>query len=416
MEDRKVTVYPYRWVVLTAFMLLMAVQQLLWITFAPITRDAAAYYKVSDLGIGLLSMVFMIVYIVVSIPASWLIDTVGIRVAVGLGAAFTGIFGLLRGIFSSDYTLVLIFQILIAVGQPLIMNAVSKIASRWFPAGERATASGLSWLAGYVGLIVGLVLTPALVARYNTPGMLLFYGVISVVAVSGFFIFAKEHPPTPQCLPGQEERSLVFDGIRQLVVKKEFILFTSIFFIGLGVFNGLSTWIEDIVRPRGFTSAQAGIIGGLMVASGVIGSGIMPVLSDRLRNRSRFILLAVAGSVPGLIGLAFARSYWEMLISGCIFGFFLLSTAPIGFQYCAEIGFPAPEGTSTGILMMAGQIAGILFIFLMDMFKSPVTGSMTVPMIILIVLMMGTAFLSVRLHEADPIPEKQETGLELQQP
>ena len=400
MEDQKLIVYPYRWVILSMFMLLMAMQQLLWITFAPITKDAAAYYKVSDLGIGLLSMVFMIVYIIVSIPASWLIDTYGIRLAVGLGAALTGIFGLLRGLFSSNYTLVLIFQILIAIGQPLIVNAISKIAARWFPIGQRATATGMSWLAGYLGLIVGLMLTPYLVIEFNITGMLLFYGIISIVAVTGFFCFAREHPPTPQCLPDQEERSLVFDGIKQLIVKKEFILFTAVFFIGLGVFNGLSTWIEDIVRPRGFSSAQAGVIGGLMVASGVVGSGIVPMLSDRFHNRSRFILLAVAGSIPGLIGLTFARSYWAILISGCIFGFFLLSTAPVGFQYCAEIGFPAPEGTSTGILMMAGQISGIIFIFIMDMFKTSKTDSMTASMIILIMLMIFNVFISVRLREA----------------
>lgn len=400
MEDQKLIVYPYRWVILSVFMLLMAMQQLLWITFAPITKDAAAYYKVSDLSIGLLSMAFMIVYIIVSIPASWLIDTYGIRVGVGLGAALTGIFGLLRGLFASDYTLVLIFQILIAIGQPLIVNAISKIAARWFPIGERATATGLSWLAGYLGLIVGLMVTPYLVIEFNITGMLLFYGIISVVAITGFFCFGREHPPTPQCLPGQEERSLVFDGIRQLIVKKEFILFTAVFFIGLGVFNGLSTWIEDILRPRGFSSAQAGIIGGLMVASGVVGSAIVPLLSDRFHNRSRFVLLAVAGSIPGLIGLTFATSYWTVLLSGCIFGFFLLSTAPVGFQYCAEIGFPAPEGTSTGILMMAGQISGIIFIFVMDMFKSPKTGSMTPSMVILIVLMILNAVFSARLREA----------------
>lgn len=406
MEDQKLIVYPYRWVILSMFMLLMAMQQLLWITFAPITKDAASFYKVSDLGIGILSMVFMIVYIIVSIPASWFVDTYGIRPAVGLGAALTGIFGLLRGIFSSNYTLVLIFQILIAVGQPLVVNAISKIAARWFPIGQRATATGLSWLAGYLGLIVGLMLTPFLVVEIKITGMLLLYGIISIVAVTGFLLFTREHPPTPQCLPGQEERSLVFDGIRQLIVKKEFILFTAVFFIGLGVFNGLSTWIEDILRPRGFSSSQAGIIGGLMVASGIMGSAIVPMLSDRFRNRSRFVLLAVAGSIPGLIGITFATSYWIVLISGCIFGFFLLSTAPVGFQYCAEIGYPAPEGTSTGILMMSGQISGIIFIFIMDMFKSSKTGSMTASMVILIVLMILNAIISTKLREASSnLPE-----------
>ena len=49
-------VYGYRWVALALFMLMVAVNQLLWITFAPITVDAASFFKVSDLMIGMLSM------------------------------------------------------------------------------------------------------------------------------------------------------------------------------------------------------------------------------------------------------------------------------------------------------------------------------------------------------------------------
>jgi sugar phosphate permease len=124
-------------------MLMVAVNQLLWITFAPITGDATRYYGVSDLKIGILSMCFMIVYIIVSIPASWAIDRFGIRIGVGIGALFTGVFGLVRGFAGHDYRWLLIAQIGIAVGQPFILNAITKLAARWFPMEERATAAGL---------------------------------------------------------------------------------------------------------------------------------------------------------------------------------------------------------------------------------------------------------------------------------
>ncbi len=99
MEQNGFKVYGYRWVMLVVFMFIAAMNQLLWITFASITGDAARYYRVSDLRIAILSLSFMLVYVVVSIPASWVIDTYGIRVAVGIGAALTGLFGLLRGVW-----------------------------------------------------------------------------------------------------------------------------------------------------------------------------------------------------------------------------------------------------------------------------------------------------------------------------
>jgi MFS family permease len=399
VEETSFRVYGYRWVVLLGFMAIAAINQVLWITFAPITSSATTYYGVSDLSIGLLSMIFMIVYIVVSVPASWAIDTYGIRVAVGIGAALTGIFGLLRGLLAPDYTWVLISQIGIAIGQPFILNAVTKVAARWFPIRERATAAGLGSLALYLGILGGLALTPTLVARFEIAGMLVIYGIASVVAAAVFFGLAREHPPTPPCPPGQEVRSLVFDGLRQIWYQGDFVLLMLIFFVGLGVFNGVTTWIEEIVKPRGF-SGQAGLIGGLMIGGGIVGAVVVPTLSDRFRRRVPFLVLAVAGATLGLAGVTFATSDWLLLTSAFALGFFLLSAGPVGFQYGAEAAYPVPEGTSNGLLVLAGQISGIVFIFGMDSLKAPETGSMTLPLAILIGLMVLSLLLCTRLRES----------------
>lgn len=400
MEPTHFKVYRYRWVVLLAFMFVVATNQLLWITFAPITGSAAVYYGVSDLSIGLLSLSFMLVYIVVSIPASWMIDSYGIRVAVGLGAVLTGGFGLLRGLLAPDYTGVLLTQIGIAIGQPFILNAITTLAARWFPVQERATAAGLGSLAVYLGIVVGLALTPYLTLQAQIHGMLLAYGVIAVVAAIVFFVFVRERPPTPPCLPQETERSLVFDGLKESLRRRDFVLLLAIFFVGLGVFNAVTTWIEDIVRPRGFSSIQAGNTGGLMIVGGILGAVVIPLLSDHYGRRTPYLLLAVAGAILGLVGVTFAAGYWFLLVSAFVFGFFLLSAGPVGFQYGAEITHPAPEGTSNGLLLLMGQISGIIFILAMDSFKSPTTGAMTLPLIGLIGLMVLGLLLSLRLREA----------------
>ncbi|MBN1813445.1 MAG: MFS transporter [Anaerolineae bacterium] len=400
MEQINFKVYGYRWIVLLAFMLVVAVNQLLWITFAPITSSAATYYGVSDLSIGLLSMSFMVVYIVISIPASWVIDTWGIRVAVGIGAALTGVFGLLRGLVAGDYTLVLVSQIGIAIGQPFILNAVTKVAARWFPIQERATASGLGSLAMYLGIVVGMTLTPYLVLQSSIDSMLVAYGIVSALAALVFIGAAKERPPTPPCLPGQEERSLVFDGLKQTLRKKDFVLLMIVFFGGLGTFNGVTTWIEDIVGPKGFSSTQAGITGGLMIVGGIVGAVVMPMLSDRYRKRTPFLVLAIGGATLGLVGVTVATSYWLLLVSALALGFFLLGAGPIGFQYGVEVAYPAPEGTTNGLLLLMGQISGIIFIFGMDSFKSPETGSMTLSLVVLIGFMVLALFLCTRLGES----------------
>ncbi len=403
IEGTEFKVYRYRWVVLFAFMFVVAINQLLWITFAPITSTATTFYGVSNLSIGLLSMIFMIVYVFVSIPASWAIDTYGIRIAVGIGTILTGLFGLLRGILADNFTFVLIAQIGIAIGQPFILNAMTTVAARWFPIKERATAAGLGSLAMYLGIVVALVLTPFLTIKSQINGMLLIYGIVSAVGAVVFFIFVKERPPTAPCRPDQEERSLVFDGLKESLRLRDFILLLVIFFVGLGVFNAVTTWIEDIVRPRGFSIVQAGYIGGLMIVGGIIGAVVIPMLSDHFRKRKPYVLLAVIGATLGLVGITFASSYGLLLVSAFVFGFFLLSAGPVGFQYGAEITYPTPEGTSNGLLLLMGQISGIVFILAMDSMKSPETGSMTLPLTLMIGLLVISLIFAFRLKEAKTI-------------
>ena len=400
MESVSFKVYKYRWLMLSVYMFIIAVNQLLWITFAPITADATQYYGVSDIQIGILSASFMIVYIVVSFPASWVIDTYGIRIGVGIGAVLTGVFGLLRGMVSTDYDLLLLSQIGIAVGQPFLLNAITKLAARWFPIEERATASGLGTLAMYIGILSAMILTPILTEGNGIAGMLSIYGIVSLVAAVIFLLFSKERPPTAPCRPDQEERSLVLDGLKDMLRNKNFYLLMFIFFIGLGVFNSVSTWIEDIIRPRGFSATQAGITGGLMILAGIVGAVIMPLLSDHYRKRIPFIIIALVGSILGLLGLTFATDYWLLLSSAVVLGFFLLSSGPIGFQYGAEITFPASEGSSNGLLLLMGQISGIAFIFALDSFKSVQTGSMTQPLVWLLGLMVLSLVLSTFLKES----------------
>jgi MFS family permease len=399
MHESGFQVYPYRWIVLLVFMVAAAMNQVLWITFAPITSRAAAFYGVSELDVGMLSMCFMIVYVLVSIPASWVIDTYGIRIGAGTGVALTGVFGLLRGLPSHSYGLVLVAQIGIAVGQPFILNAVTTVAARWFPLRERATASGLGSLSLYLGILLGLVLTPILATRLHVDGMLLVYGVAALGAAVVFFGLARERPPTPPCLPGLEARSLVLDGFRRIFRHRSFLLLLAIFFVGLGAFNAVTTWIEEIVRPRGFGSEQAGLIGGAMIVGGVLGAVVLPSLSDRFRRRKPFMLASIAGAIVGLVGVTWAQTLGMLVTSALVLGFFLLSAGPIGFQYGAEITFPIPEGTSNGLLLMMGQISGILFVLGMDAMKSSANGSMAGPLVGLVTLLVLCLGLGVLLEE-----------------
>jgi MFS family permease len=389
--------YGYRWVVLAVFMFINITIQILWITYAPITGPAAEFYGVSDLQIGLLSMVFMIAFIPLSIPVSWVIDTYGFRLAVGVGAGLMGVFGLLRGFAGTDYRLVLWSTIGIAVAQPFLLNAWTTVPAKWFPVDSRATMVGLVTLASLIGTALGMVLTPVLVESMSIAGVQLLFGGIAAFSSVLFILLAREAPPTPPCPPGEETRALMLDGLKHAITIRPFWFYLVASFIGLGIFNGLTTWIEAIIRPRGFTPTDAGTLGALMIVGGLVGAVVLPALSDKQRKRQRFLMIAFVGAIPGLLGLTFATSGWLLFGSAVALGFFLVSAMPIGMQYAAEITHPTPEGTSNGLIQLFGQGA-VVFVYVMEAMKTS-NGSFTPSLILALVLLVVSAGLVTQMKD-----------------
>jgi MFS family permease len=403
MPEKDYKLYAYRWVVLGVFMFINLTIQMLWIAYAPITGPAAAFYGVSDLDIGLLAMSFMIAFIPLSLPVAWVIDTYGFRLAVSIGAVLMGIFGLLRGFSGDNYALVLVSTIGIAVAQPFLLNAWTKVPANWFSIQERATAVGLVTLANLIGTALGMVLTPLLIEGMSIPAVQLLYGGVAAFSAVLFILFSRERPPTPPCPPGMEVRALVLDGLRHALKVKSFWLYLAVTFIGMGIFNGITTWVENIIRPRGFTPTDAGTLGALMLVGGILGAVVMPPFSDRQRKRKRYLLLGLALALPGLAGLAFTTSLAALFVSAFSLGFFLVSTSPIGMQYAAEITFPTPEGTSNSLIQLFGQ-ASVVFVYVMEAMKAG-DGSFT-PSLLLAMSMLVLSLLMVSQLK-DPQFEKE---------
>jgi MFS family permease len=395
--NNKFKLYGYRWVILAVFMFINLTIQMLWIAYAPITGLAAQFYGVNDLQIGLLAMSFMIAFIPLSIPVSWVIDTYGFRLAVSIGAVMMGLFGVLRGLAGANYTLVLWSTFGIAAAQPFLLNAWTKVPANWFSIEERATAVGLVTLSNLIGTALGMVLTPLLIESLSIPTVQLIYGGLAAFSALLFVILARETPPTPPCPPGMEVRALMLDGLKHALKVKPFWLYLLVSFIGLGIFNGITTWVENIIRPRGFNPTDAGTLGALMLVGGILGAVAIPPFSDRQHKRQRYLLFGMICALPGLLGLAFATSFGLLVLSAFFLGFFLVSTFPIGMQYAAEITHPTPEGTSNGLIQLFGQ-ASVVFVYIMEALKSA-DGSFTPALLLASGLLVVSIGLVTRLKD-----------------
>jgi MFS family permease len=397
-------VYGYRWVVLGVFMLVNLTIQMLWISYAPITSLSSKYYGVSELAIGILAMTFMIAFIPLSLPAAWVIDTRGFRLAVGFGVVMMSVFGVARGLVGTNYTLVLLSTIGIAVAQPFLLDAWTKVPARWCAPGERATAVGLITLASMLGIAVGMILSPVLADVMSIASVQLVYGVLAAVSAVAFLALARERPATPPCPPGMEERALMLDGLKHALTVKPFLVMLGVAFFVMSAFNGVTTWVEQIIKPRGFSPTDAGIMGALMLVAGVIGAVVLSALSDRQGKRIRFMVIALVASVPGILGVAFVSSALLLYAFAAALGFFLVAVLPIGMQYAAEIANPTPEGTSNGLIQLCGQVS-VVWVYVMAALRTG-NGSFTISLLLSAGLLAGCAVAVSRLKDATLLPAR----------
>jgi MFS family permease len=355
-ENRKeaIQVYSYRWVVLAVYAFISLMMQIFWICYAPINKAAGAALGVGDTEIGLLALVFMYIYIPLALPASWLIDTWGFKKSVGLGAIMMAVFGLLRGIFTHDYTLTLIMTIGIAIAQPLFLNSGTKMAANWFRLEERATIVGLGGMATLLGIVIGQIATPVMLEAWGLRNTMLIYGVLGALSALLFLIFGKDHPPTPA---GHEEKALMLAGLKHIFTFRDFYLLAFVVFVVNAVFNGILTWVEVMVRPRGLYISEAGLIGGLLMIGGMIGFLVFSSASDRLRKRKPVLMVGALLSIPFLILMAYVNGFAGLAIVSFLLGLTIMGAYPVALQYATEICYPAPEGTSQGVFTLAGQIS-----------------------------------------------------------
>jgi MFS family permease len=396
MDDKMpIKLYGYRWVILVVYSLLVLITQIQWLTFASVSEAAQEFYKASSLQVDFFSMIYMLVFIIMSIPASFIIDTRGVKRGLVFGAVMIGIFGILKAYFASDYLMVCVAQTGLAIAQPFILNSITKIGAQWFPVNERATVAGIGTLAQYAGIIIALIVTPLLITKdlsgeYNVGYMLWIYAVISLFGAVLLILFMKEAPPTPPAY--SVERVNPLEGLKHIFASVDMKLLLLLFFIGLGIFNAVSTCIDQITGK--LSMEQTGMVGGVMLVGGILGALILPVLSDRYRKRKPFMVMCMVFMIPGLAGLTFFNGFVPLMVSAFVFGFFMMSAGPIGFQYGAEKSFPAPESTSQGLIMLTGQVSGVVFVFGVNEL------GIMVSMITFIALTIINVVLSVKLKES----------------
>ncbi len=381
---------PFRWAVLMAYFGVAAMSQMLWLNLAPLVSFIQIKYGVSELMVSCLLLSFPLLYVILSIHSGRMIDKKGYRYVILLGSVISASFACLR-VYDANFYVLLVAQTGIAIGQPYIINGISKLVSDWFAKEHIATATGIGTAGMMIGMALGMGLTPALNESMGFSSTMLVFAVISVVLTCVFFFLGKEN----NVEKGKAIAMTTISEIRLLLKNRNLLVLFIICFLALGVFNGLTTWLEPILKPNGVNAEETGLVGAFLIIGGILGSVIIPNLSDRLKARKPFLATCCLAALIILYPLCTLNSLTPLYILGGLMGFFFLPGYALLLSMCEEIAGIEKAGMATGMLMLAGNAGAVVVIALMPLVNGANTAWTNA--IYLMLSFMGLTLLAVLL-------------------
>jgi len=395
-------VYRYRWVVLAIYMYVSALTQLYWLNFAAIETYIEDLLKISAGDAMWFTLVFPLVQVILTIPAGMIIDKIGFKWGVGIGALFTGVFAMLRVVDPASFLLLVIAQVGISIGQPFVLNGVTKLATVWFSPKEEATAVGLGTLALFLGMMVALGLTPFLVQDMGFGPMLWIYGIAGIVGALAFMLLVRPNPLSPSRAPDGDQSQIKWGGMGVILRNRNFVILGFVAMVSLGAFNGLATWLEKILHEmHNISLTDAGNISAVLILAGLVGCFVIPLISDKIGKRKPFLII---GSLLGAVfvaALIFINGYTANLVNGILLGFFLISIAPIMLTMSAEITGPRYAGVSVGYIQLLGNLAAVIIVATIEGLRSW-TGQFVAPIVMMAVLLFASFLLSLWIKDTHP--------------
>ncbi|MGZ4034536.1 MAG: MFS transporter [Bacteroidia bacterium] len=351
---------PYRWAVLMAYFGVAAMSQMLWLNLAPLVTIIQHKYNVSELMVSSLLLSFPLFYVALSMHSGTMIDKKGYRYVIILGSVISALFACVR-IFDGNFYMLVIGQTGIAIGQPYIINGISKLVSDWFSKEETAMATGIGTAGMLIGMALGMGLTPALNESMGFSNTMMVFAVISILLTLIFIFLGKEN----NLEKSTDLSATAMSEIKLLLQNKNLVWLFIVWFFAFGFFNGLTTWMEPILKPNGINSEQAGIAGACLIVGGIVGSVIIPTLSDKFKLRKPFLIMCCLAALLVLYPLCTMSSLTVVYVLGGLMGFFFLPGYALFLAMCEELAGIDKAGAATGLLMLTGNAGAVVTIILM---------------------------------------------------
>ncbi|MFF4314392.1 MFS transporter [Streptomyces sp. 900105755] len=331
--------------------------------------DAADRFHVGASALSTFSILQLLVYAGMQIPVGLLVDRLGTKKVLSIGAVlFTA--GQLGFAFSPSYGTALASRALLGCGDAMTFISVLRLGTRWFPARRGPLVAQLAGLVGMAGNLVStLVLARLLHGIGWTPafaGSALAGAVVLVLVLC----LLKDHPegyepePFPHQGAGYVRKQIAASWREPGTRLGLWVHFTTQF--PAMVF--LLLWgLPFLVQAQGLSRATAGELLTLVVLSNmVIGLVYGQIIARHHAARLPLVLGTVGATAvvwaATLVYPAARAPMWLLVVLCAVLG----ACGPasmIGFDFARPANPPERQGTASGITNMGGFTASMTTLF-----------------------------------------------------
>jgi MFS family permease len=347
-----------RWTVLIGYSLLAASTQLLWLSYAPITTEAHRAMGVSEGAVGDLAGIFPLLYVILALPAGRWLDVRFTR-ALSAGAVLTGAGAVLRLAGPDSFGWALAGQFVIAAGQPLVLNSITKVAARYFPERERTAAISVGSVALFGGILAAVLTGGPL---FDAGGLGLLLWVQAAVAVTAA-VWVLATVRIAAAFPGDPSVAV---SLRWLRGDRFMWLLAGLLFVGIGVFNAVATWLEAILGHFGRGGASGYLIA-IMTVAGIVGAAVLPEAAAKRDRRRTLLIAAVAVTFVAYPLIAVLPNVVVIGVVLFVQGFVLLAGLPVVLDWSELHAGPDRAAAAAGFLLLAGNLGGVVLVLIVQL-------------------------------------------------
>lgn len=326
----------------------------------------AQEFHMSPTVMGVVISAFFIGYGSMQIPGGIIADKFGARKTITLGVASWSLFSLLTGT-ASNLTSLIWVRILFGLGEGMHPPAAFKALSAWFNSAERARANGFVMSSNTIGPMIAPILFATVMGAFGWRKA--FY----LVSIPGFLItlavywYLRDTPAEHPKITAGELAEIGTEGSRQEKISfselSKYKALWQLFFIYMTwdvTWWGFQAWLPSyLLKVRGFTLVNTGVVAALPFAAGFIGLLICSYISDWTGKRKAILVSVLLGNALFMLLTATASNSTTAVIFLTATGFFLPAIQGPFWSLAMDLLPSRVMGYSSGFINTGGQIAGV---------------------------------------------------------